>query len=406
MKNLMFAIVAFLVLTSPLAADDAFELKDGDNVVWLGSSYVERMQANNFLETLLTSSQTDRQVTYRNLGWSGDTAGGVSRAVFGSPQDGFERLKRDVLLAKPTVVVVNYGANEAFEGEAGLEDFQGNMNELLNFLTSTKARVVLLAPHERTGAPEFGVDPAKYNAKLEAYVKVLEQIADERGLPIILPPRSDDSRQAPPELSRHSDDGVHFSPYGYWRTAPWLAKELGEPLDRWAVSIDKAGDAKQIGVAVDDILRTDDGVAFDAADQSLPAPKPPRFAPRGAALLMPYAELKVTGLPAGDYGLQIDGEPIVRADAKHWELGVRFRRTYAEQQVEELRTAIGVKNELFFHRYRPQNETYLFLFRKHEQGNNAVEIPQFDPLIAAKEKEIANLKLPRKHSFKLVRLEK
>ncbi len=46
------------------------------------------------------------------------------------------------------------------------------------------------------------------------------------------------------------------------------------------------------------------------------------------------------------------------------------------------------KNQLFFHRYRPQNETYLFLFRKHEQGNNASEIPQFDPLIDAADEQI------------------
>ena len=32
--------------------------------------------------------------------------------------------------------------------------------------------------------------------------------------------------------------------------------------------------------------------------------------------------------------------------------------------------------------------TYLFGFRKHEQGRNASEIPQFDPLIADLEKQI------------------
>lgn len=46
------------------------------------------------------------------------------------------------------------------------------------------------------------------------------------------------------------------------------------------------------------------------------------------------------------------------------------------------------KEELFFHRHRPQNETYLLLFRKHEQGNNAVELPQFDPLVDAADQEI------------------
>lgn len=50
-----------------------------------------------------------------------------------------------------------------------------------------------------------------------------------------------------------------------------------------------------------------------------------------------------------------------------------------------LRETIIAKNQLFFQRWRPQNEIYLFGSRKHEQGNNGVEIPQFDPLIAEKE---------------------
>jgi len=58
----------------------------------------------------------------------------------------------------------------------------------------------------------------------------------------------------------------------------------------------------------------------------------------------------------------------------------------------KLRAVVQAKNELFFNRFRPQNEIYLFGSRKHEQGNNGVEIPQFDPLIEAKEKEIAQLR--------------
>lgn len=56
--------------------------------------------------------------------------------------------------------------------------------------------------------------------------------------------------------------------------------------------------------------------------------------------------------------------------------------------ISELRDLVRKKNELYFHRYRPQNETYLFLFRKHEQGNNAVEIPQFDSLVNETEDRI------------------
>lgn len=61
----------------------------------------------------------------------------------------------------------------------------------------------------------------------------------------------------------------------------------------------------------------------------------------------------------------------------------------APAQMAALRTKINAKNAWFFHRYRPQNETYLFLFRKHEQGNNAVELEQIDPQISELENQIA-----------------
>ncbi len=53
-----------------------------------------------------------------------------------------------------------------------------------------------------------------------------------------------------------------------------------------------------------------------------------------------------------------------------------------------LASIIADKDAMFFHRYRPMNETYLFLFRKHEQGNNAVETEQFQQLVEQADEEI------------------
>lgn len=77
-------------------------------------------------------------------------------------------------------------------------------------------------------------------------------------------------------------------------------------------------------------------------------------------------------------------------DVDHLEavVGIDFE----DPAVARLREAIQEKNQLYFHRWRPQNFTYLFGFRKHEQGNNAVEIPQFDPLVAEAEEEIEEFK--------------
>ena len=71
------------------------------------------------------------------------------------------------------------------------------------------------------------------------------------------------------------------------------------------------------------------------------------------------------------------------------------------EQAEKLRETIVEKNRQFFHRWRPQNETYLFGFRKHEQGQNAREVPLFEPLVEEQEKEIAELRVPVAHVYEI-----
>jgi lysophospholipase L1-like esterase len=89
------------------------------------------------------------------------------------------------------------------------------------------------------------------------------------------------------------------------------------------------------------------------------------------------------GLHFKDYGYQ--------ALAKHLAVGLGYAQEglgFSDRLSQKLKDTIVEKNRLFFHRWRPANETYLYLFRKHEQGNNAKEIPQFDPIIEEREKEI------------------
>lgn len=64
------------------------------------------------------------------------------------------------------------------------------------------------------------------------------------------------------------------------------------------------------------------------------------------------------------------------------------RLGFSEARFERLRELIAEKNQLYFHRYRPQNETYLRGFRKHEQGQNAKEIAEFDALIKLAEDRV------------------
>jgi hypothetical protein len=113
----------------------------------------------------------------------------------------------------------------------------------------------------------------------------------------------------------------------------------------------------------------------------------------------------VSGLADGKYQLLSDGVPLHTATSGEWAKGQTVANPAGALTTEKIRQLAIAKNELYFHRYRPQNETYLFLFRKHEQGNNAVEIPQYEPLVESVEKKIQELTEPTLAEFRLVRIQ-
>ncbi len=71
---------------SPVWAADAFALRDGDRVVLVGNTLIEREQRYGYWETALTRCYPDKSITFRNLGWSGDTVFGDIDGVVVIPQ--------------------------------------------------------------------------------------------------------------------------------------------------------------------------------------------------------------------------------------------------------------------------------------------------------------------------------
>jgi lysophospholipase L1-like esterase len=304
---LLFLALATLACAPP-EPPRPFELKDGDRLVWIGSTLVEREQRYGYWETALYAAFPRARFTVHNLGWSGDTVWGESRGRFDfdKPEACFKQLVDQVLALKPTVILVSYGAVESFEGEAGLAKFEKGMEKLLDALKPANTRLTVLMsplPYEISrGAP--GIE--KRNRELEQYSKAIARIAQNRGL-------------------------VFADLFGEVWKVYFLADKMNgqtrEEKDWWY---------------------TDDGVQLRGSGYD-----------RTAHLL----------------------RKVLCLDNTHGSWGP-----------EALRQAVIAKNELFFHRWRPQNETYLFGFRKHEQGKNAKEVAEFDPLVAKAEEEIDKIR--------------
>lgn len=110
-----FMSMLLLSASTVMAADAApvFELKDGDRVVTLGGTFIEREGQFGFIESVFTTAVPDRKVTFRNLGWNGDTVWSESRGNFDPAQVGYGRMLELVQELKPTLIVMTVRTNRS-----------------------------------------------------------------------------------------------------------------------------------------------------------------------------------------------------------------------------------------------------------------------------------------------------
>ena len=281
-----FACVAgLLLLLAPREAladpPPRLELKDGDRIILVGDTLIERDQRYGYLETLISISNPDKNLVFRNLGWSGDTVGGVSRSGFDPPEAGFEQLRQQILAARPTVVIVGYGMADSFAGEAGLPAFEQGLAKLLNVIDSTKARVAFLSPvaHADLGRPL--PDPASHNRDLAGYRDVIKRAAKARSAPFV--DLFDNFSMMHARARGHeplmplADNGINLTEDGYWGAALCVCKELDQ--DRWAVCSLTLGQDGKIKsdwptTKVSHVEKTAGGLRFEMIDQFLPLPFP------------------------------------------------------------------------------------------------------------------------------------
>ncbi|MFT5469612.1 MAG: lysophospholipase L1-like esterase, partial [Verrucomicrobiales bacterium] len=227
-------ILILLALAAATTAQEGqidFELHDGDRVVFLGNSFFERALDYGVIETSLALHWPQRKITFRNLGWDGDTVfghsrtGGRRRSVFGDPEEGFQRMIEQVHSLKSSVVFLAYGFNESFAGEDGLDAFRQGVTRLLGEISSDKTRIVILTPTPMEAG--FGPDQsavAKRNAVLKQYQGVLVEIATSSKHPLVdLSGLVRDSGQP------YSENGIHPSAAGYQEIARQIGKQLNLP---------------------------------------------------------------------------------------------------------------------------------------------------------------------------------
>ncbi|MEX2395614.1 MAG: SGNH/GDSL hydrolase family protein [Balneolales bacterium] len=375
-----------------------FELKDGDRVVFLGNSLMEKDLKHGYLEVALTSRWPNQDITFRNLGWSGDTVFGDARSYFTNPPSAYGHLVNQLNEAQPTVVFIAYGANEASEGEAGIPGFSKGLNQLLTVIEDLEAKAILLSPVPHFTKNDSDVKQSQLqNENLKRYSEAISETALERDVRFI------NLFHSLIEIGKKFDittNGIHLNETGYYFLSSIIETGLGLPSREWSAQVDVSDFTTWAkGATISDVKKDKDtgNIQFSIDDHYLPYPLPAH------EQITQNREIKMTGLNKGSYSLTVDGEYFITATSSEWSEGVKISNEPSYNQANHLRDLIVKKNELYFHKYRPQNRTYLLGFRSHEQGHNAVELNQFDSLIQKAEDQIANYRMPNTNNYKLIR---
>lgn len=371
------------------------ELKNGDRVVFLGNSLFENELPYGYLEFALTTRWSDRNITFRNLGWSGDTVFGEARSYFTSPPTAYELLMEQLTNADPTVVFVAYGNIESAEGEEGLPKFKQGLEQLLDKIEELGARAVLMSTLPQFPS-EFQVDLEKHNANLTLYSSAIEKIARERNLVFL------DVFKPMEELSaKHhiSENGIHLNELGYYLLAGVTERGLGYPPREWQVTIDVSQPEVKANFPVE-LLNGEKratSLSFITDEALLPLPVPTTMDQES---LKP-STLYIKGLKRGYYQLESDRRPVVFSSAKNWGTGVEVLYSPSFSQADQLRALIVRKNEMFFHRYRPLNRTYIIGFRSYEQGRHIKGLEDLDAIVQWIEGQIETVRMPKTLTYSL-----
>lgn len=418
------APVEFAAPVIPAKARTApFQFEDGDRVVFVGATFFERARLSEHLEATLTGTLGDKHVTFRNLGWSADTVFADSRGIFEKPDVGYLRMVEHIRAEEPTVAFICYGQNEALTRGLTPEQYSEQLGRLLDELAASGIACVLVSPHELLPTLPPVPSPSRFNSMIKVFSEATVSVAQSRGL-LFVDVFSDFARRLreidyeisscykfPPALERpdekpksmavvvhqsFAENGMHLTDRGY-ACASIIVRErlLSIPAMLPVVMVDPVTKSVESDSAeIRNVKWTPDKatfITFEVQEKYL--------SPLPLVISIAGDTAKSVNVYGGSIQLAEETEPLSQRpflEAKgHDASQGRSFAAPTNPQYEAIRQLLQKKNELYFHRWRPQNITYLFGFRKHEQGNNAADIAKFDPFILDLEKQIYESKQPQ-----------
>lgn len=412
MKTLLTILALFTALTTH--AGDFF-FRDGDRpIVFLGDSITEQRAYTTYIETYILGRYPQWNVSFRNIGWGGDTSWLSRRVTFDNG------MKRDILPLKPMAITIDFGMNDARGGDNNYPAYIEHSTKLAQQLKATGARVALVTP-----SPEERYEPnqpggSRYNVMLAKYSQGLQSVAATQGvtfvdqytpfIDVIARGRASGALSSN-ETVRLIPDAVHPNWAGHLVMATAILKGLGASalVSRAELNAGKLVAAERC--RVENVELKDGVLSFRRSDDALPwfVPEDARFVLKVPGFTplddLSRYELRVTGLTAPQYKLTIDDKDAGTFTQDELAAGVNLslRAGPITDQAARLHQAVLVKNVTYFNRWR---NVQLFvapdwLQSPETEAIRQKELARLDAQIAEQEKAINALRQPVPHVFTL-----
>lgn len=390
MKKYYLLLFQLILFHTTVLSQQSFDPKNGDRITLLGNALIENEQEFGFLEYALTSYWPEKHLTFRNLGWSGDTVFGDARSYYTYPPSPYDLLISQIKATEPNWVIIGYGNVEAQEGSKGVDAFKNGLNQLLDSVEAIGAKAILLStiPQVSAGTEDL---LALRNKTYSDYNQSIHAIAQSRKLAFV---DVFDAFTTTTAAEFYENNGIHLNEKGYVQLAETIMNQLGLSRENPSIVIDAATESVESNVPVNKLYIADKtrNISFQSTQ------KPPSN---------PYQAnetIKVNGLKKGTYALSVDGKLIAVGNRKAWEAGIPLAQGPSLQQSEQMLKLIREKDKIYFQQYRPQNRTYILGFRSYEQGRHKEGLAALDALILWLDDQINQTKKPKNLHYQLERL--
>jgi lysophospholipase L1-like esterase len=336
--KLLYCILLPLLCIAAASAQSPqpFLLQTGDSVVFYGDSITAQRYYTRDVEEFTLTRYPSLRIDFFNAGVSGDTVyGGYTGATAA-------RLTRDVFPLKPTVITVMLGMNDPgyvpFDQHI-FEVFQSGYKTLIDSISAAlpQVKITLIAssPYDEV---THGTQFPGLSATVQRYGNFVEQLARDRHDAFAnFNSALDDAlhsamKQNPDYAALLIPDRIHPSEISHWVMTEALMRAWHASAEVSFQKLDAGAGTLLIARNADisNVQRTSGGLSWTALEHSLPLPFSPddpltQFALKATTLPSQDQEiLQVTGLPAKQFSLLIDGKRVADITAAQLAVGINL----------------------------------------------------------------------------------